>query len=143
MEPSIGAVRRAGRIAHLDQHVTLLRDDLSLLDNIRQSCPGLTENAAQAALARFAFRNRDALRLAGGLSGGERLRAGLACVMSGTEPPELLLLDEPTNHLDLASLEILETGLRSNDGSLVVVSHDEMFLRATGVERTIGLGVAR
>ena len=142
-EPSAGEVRRSGRIAYLDQHVTLLRDDLSLLDNIRQCCPGLTENAAQGALARFAFRNRDALRLAGGLSGGERLRTGLACVMSGREPPELLLLDEPTNHLDLASLEILETGLRGYDGALVIVSHDEMFLRAIGVERTISLGADR
>jgi ATPase subunit of ABC transporter with duplicated ATPase domains len=140
MEPSIGAVRRTGRIAYLDQHVTLLHNGLSLLDNIRQCCPGLTENAAQAALARFAFRNRDAVRLADSLSGGERLRAGLACVMSGTEPPELLLLDEPTNHLDLASLEILETGLRGYDGALVVVSHDETFLRGIGVERTISLG---
>ena len=142
-KPSEGNVRRGGPIAHLDQHVTLLRDDLSLLDNIRRHCPGLTENAAQAALARFAFRNRDALRLACGLSGGERLRAGLACVMSGLKPPELLLLDEPTNHLDLASVEILEAGLRGYDGALIVVSHDEMFLRAIGVERTISLGADR
>jgi ATPase subunit of ABC transporter with duplicated ATPase domains len=140
MEPSIGAVRRAGRIACLDQHVTLLHDGLSLLDNIRQCCPGLTENAARAALARFAFRKRDAVRLADSLSGGERLRAGLACVMSGIAPPELLLLDEPTNHLDLDSVETLETGLRGYDGALVVVSHDEAFLRGIGVERAISLG---
>ncbi len=102
----------------------------------------LTENAAQAALARFAFRSRDALRPASGLSGGERLRAGLACVISGSEPPELLLLDEPTNHLDLASVEVLEAGLQGYDGALIVVSHDEAFLRAIGVERRIRLGVA-
>jgi ATPase subunit of ABC transporter with duplicated ATPase domains len=102
----------------------------------------LTENAAQAALARFAFCSRDALRPAGGLSGGERLRAGLACVMSGPEPPELLLLDEPTNHIDLASMEVLEAGLQGHGGALIVVSHDEAFLRAIGLERTICLGVA-
>jgi ATPase subunit of ABC transporter with duplicated ATPase domains len=138
--PTVGRVRRAGRIAYLDQHVTLLRDDLSVLDNLRRCQPGLTGNAAQATLARFAFRNVDARRPAGGLSGGERLRTGLACAMSGPTPPELLLLDEPTNHLDLASVEVLEAGLRDYDGALVVVSHDEAFLRAIGVERTIGLG---
>lgn len=139
-EPSQGEVRRNGRIAYLDQHVALLRDDLSLLDNIRRCCPELTENAAQAALARFAFRDREALRPAGDLSGGERLRAGLACIMSGPAPPELLLLDEPTNHLDLASVEILEAGLRGYDGAMIVVSHDEPFLRGIGVGRRIGLG---
>ena len=47
-------------------------------------------------------------KIAGTLSGGERLRAGMACVFARPQPPFLLLLDEPTNHLDLASIEELE-----------------------------------
>ena len=57
----------------------------------------LTDNEARAALARFAFRNKAALQVAGMLSGGERLRAGMACVFARRLPLQLLLLDEPTN----------------------------------------------
>jgi ATPase subunit of ABC transporter with duplicated ATPase domains len=90
-------------------------------------------------LARFAFRGEAALRLASALSGGELLRAGLAATLGGTEPPQLLILDEPTNHLDIASIETVETALNVFDGALVVVSHDQAFLDAIGIERTVGL----
>jgi ATPase subunit of ABC transporter with duplicated ATPase domains len=99
----------------------------------------LSENESRAALARFAFRNTAALQIAGTLSGGERLRAGLACVFARRQPPLLLLLDEPTNHLDLASIEELEAALAGFDGALIVVSHDQTFLQAIGVQREIKL----
>ncbi|MCB2792110.1 hypothetical protein KQ881_16160, partial [Listeria monocytogenes] len=67
-------------------------------------------------------------RPAGLLSGGERLKAALACVLYADTPPALLLLDEPSHHLDLASLAALETMLNGYQGALVVVSHDRVFL---------------
>src|SRR4051812_32921165 len=99
----------------------------------------MSGNEAHAALARFAFRNRAASQIAGTLSGGERLRAGMACVFARREPPFLLLLDEPTNHLDLAAIEELETALKAFDGALIVISHDQSFLQAIGIEREIVL----
>ncbi|WP_432950941.1 ribosomal protection-like ABC-F family protein [Kribbella sp. CA-253562] len=65
-------------------------------------------------------------RLLGSLSGGEQCRLGLACILAAS--PQLLLLDEPTNHLDAAALEWLEERLRAHPGSVVVVSHDRVFL---------------
>jgi ATPase subunit of ABC transporter with duplicated ATPase domains len=140
LTPTRGNIGRlTDRIAVLDQHVGLLDPRLSILDNLRRLNPELTANEAHAALARFAFRNRAALQIAGTLSGGERLRAGLACVFARPRPPFLLLLDEPTNHLDLASIEELENALKGFDGALIAVSHDQAFLRAIGIEREIAL----
>ncbi len=103
LKPASGDVgRRTDRIAVLDQHIGLLDPGSSILDNLRRLYPELSANEAHAALARFAFRNRAALQIAGTLSGGERLRAGLGCVFASPRPPFLLLLDEPTNHLHLA-----------------------------------------
>ena len=140
VEPASGTVQRAeGRIAMLDQHAGALDPAASVLDNLRAACPALDMEGAHAACARFAFRNRDALKLAGVLSGGERLRAALACLLSGDAPPWLLLLDEPSNHLDIESLEILEQALCAFDGALLVTSHDRAFLDAIGIERTLTL----
>ncbi|CAN7407878.1 ABC-F family ATP-binding cassette domain-containing protein [Bradyrhizobium sp. LjRoot220] len=140
LKPASGEIRRlTDRIAVLDQHVGLLDPAASILDNLRRLNPELTGNEAHAALARFAFRNRAALQIAGTLSGGERLRAGMACVFARPQPPLLLLLDEPTNHLDLASIEELEHALRGFDGALIVISHDQAFLQAIGIEREIAL----
>jgi len=141
LKPASGDVgRRTDRIAVLDQHIGLLDSGLSILDNLRRLNPELSANEAHAALARFAFRNRAALQIAATLSGGERLRAGLACVFARPRPPFLLLLDEPTNHLDLASIEELENALQGFDGALIAVSHDEAFLQAIGIGREIVLG---
>jgi ATPase subunit of ABC transporter with duplicated ATPase domains len=126
----------------LDQHVALLDPAMTILANFLARHPGLGAHEGHAALARFAFRNRDAARIVATLSGGERLRAGLACVLGGPEPARLLLLDEPTNHLDLASIEVLEAALARYDGALLVVSHDRRFLEAIGVTREVELRTA-
>ncbi|HEU4959311.1 MAG TPA: ATP-binding cassette domain-containing protein [Sphingomonas sp.] len=133
------ARRRDGKLAMLDQHVALLNPQASILANFRRLNPSLDAEAAHAACARFAFRNRDALQPVGSLSGGETLRAGLACTLAGEQPPWLLLLDEPTNHLDLDSIDVLEGALREFDGALLIVSHDQRFLDAIGIERTLSL----
>ena len=138
--PSAGRIRRLdGRIARLDQHADALDPSRTLLANMQAANRELSDNDAYAALARFAFRNKSALQMAGTLSGGERLRGALACLLAAATPPQLLLLDEPTNHLDIASLEVIETALRDYDGALIVVSHDPAFVKAIGCEREISL----
>ncbi|WP_242126620.1 ABC-F family ATP-binding cassette domain-containing protein [Sphingobium sp. Sx8-8] len=137
--PTSGSVARSGPSAFLDQSVALLDRDATLIDNMRRFNPALDDNAARAALARFAFRNVGADRLTRTISGGECLRAGLACLLSAQPTPQLLMLDEPTNHLDLESIELIEQALRAYDGALLVVSHDRRFLEALGVGREIRL----
>ena len=140
LAPTSGAVKRSVPVALLDQRAALLNDDETILRNFRRLNPAASQNDAHAALARFLFRNTAAHQAAGTLSGGERLRAALACLLCAATPPQLLILDEPTNHLDLASIEAVEAALSGYDGALLVVSHDADFLETIGIERTIDLG---
>jgi ATPase subunit of ABC transporter with duplicated ATPase domains len=140
LQPTAGRLRLGvDRVACLDQRAELLDEGRSVLDNCRARNPGLSETVCRLTLARFLFRTEDVHHLAGTLSGGERLRAALACVLTAVDPPQLLVLDEPTNHLDLASLANLEQALRQYTGALLVVSHDRAFLENVGVSRTVDL----
>lgn len=139
LAPWEGVVRVAVPFALFDQRVSLLDPAQSIADNFLALNPGTTNNQCRAALARFRFRADAADRIAGTLSGGQMLRAGLACVLGAPTPPQLLILDEPGNHLDIDSLTAVETGLAAYDGALLVVSHDTAFLDAIGITRTIEL----
>ncbi|TCU25588.1 ATPase subunit of ABC transporter with duplicated ATPase domains [Rhizobium azibense] len=139
LKPRIGTVSVMTKCAMLDQQVSLLDPSASIRDNFLRMNPGADENACRAALARFMFRADAALRSVSTLSGGQLLRAGMACVLGGSEPPSLLILDEPTNHLDIDSIAAVEVGLRAYDGALLVVSHDEVFLQGIGITRRLEL----
>jgi ATPase subunit of ABC transporter with duplicated ATPase domains len=143
LSPAKGRVRRNARCTLLDQRAALLHDDETLLENFRRLNPAWSWNDAHAALAKFVFRNVAAEKLAGTLSGGERLRAALVCALLAARPPELIILDEPTNHLDLDSIAAVEAALAAYDGALLVVSHDLDFLAAIGVERELHLSLQR
>lgn len=139
LAPWSGQVRVGVPFALFDQRVSLLDPALSIADNFLRLNLGTTNNQCRAALARFRFRADAADRIVGTLSGGQMLRAGLACVLGAPQPPQLLILDEPGNHLDIESLTAVETGLAAYDGALLVVSHDTAFLEAIGIERTVEL----
>jgi ATPase subunit of ABC transporter with duplicated ATPase domains len=143
LAPWSGTVARLTDFALLDQQVSLLDPSASILDNFRRLNGDAGENACRAALARFMFRADAALQVVSRLSGGQMLRAGLACTLGGPTPPPLLILDEPTNHLDIDAIEAVEAGLRAYDGALLVVSHDAAFLEAIGITRRFELIAAR
>jgi ATPase subunit of ABC transporter with duplicated ATPase domains len=139
LQPWSGSVRVLTEFALFDQQVSLLDRSETIRDNFRRINPEANENDCRAALARFMFRADAVLQSVSTLSGGQVLRAGLACVLGGPRPPALLILDEPTNHLDIDSIEAVEAGLRAYDGALLIVSHDETFLDAVEVSRRLDL----
>lgn len=116
--------------AYLDQTLSQLDPSLSVMDHLGLQDSPLAEGALRTRLAQLQLgADRIALPL-GSLSGGERLKAALACALWRRQPAQLLLLDEPTNHLDLASSLAIETALADFPGAMLVVSHDEDFLQA-------------
>ena len=139
LEPGRGRIVRGGPIAFLDQRTAILKDGETVLANFRRLNPDDDHNACRAALAKFLFRADAALQTVATLSGGQRLRAALACVLGGRNPPQLLILDEPTNHLDLESISAVEAAVAGYDGAVLVVSHDADFLQVVGVERQVAL----
>ena len=114
--------------AYLDQAVHLLDSALPVLAQLQEA----NAVADVAALrTRLALLGLDAQRIgvpSGRLSGGERLKAALACAFYRDPPAHLLLLDEPDNHLDLDAREALRQVLLQYPGALLVVSHDAAFL---------------
>ncbi|MGW5061744.1 ribosomal protection-like ABC-F family protein [Streptomyces sp. NPDC004096] len=131
--------RNDGRIAYLSQRLDLLDLDRTVAQNFAAFAPERPEAERMNLLARFLFRGARAHLPVGVLSGGERLRATLACVLCAEPAPHLLLLDEPTNNLDLVSAGQLESALNSYRGAFMVVSHDERFLAEIGISRRLRL----
>ncbi len=140
LEPDAGTIQRAdGRVAYLSQRLDLLDPDRTVLESLTALAPSLSETRRMHLLAQFLFRGNRIHLPVGALSGGERLRATLACVLYAEPAPELLLLDEPTNNLDLVSVGQLESALNAYRGAFVVVSHDTRFLDNIRVDRTLRL----
>lgn len=144
VEPDAGSVGVAdGRVAYLSQRLDLLDDEGTVAENLAAFAPSLSITRRRHLLAQFLFRG-DAVDLpVRALSGGERLRATLACVLFAEPSPQLLLLDEPTNNLDLVSVEQLESALVAYQGAFIVVSHDAAFLDGIGVDRVLRLEAGR
>jgi len=138
--PSTGTVRTGtGRIGILDQRVSVLENSLTVLENIRRVSRPRPTHELRILLGRFLFYKDDVFKPASALSGGERMRAGLACLLGADQAPDILILDEPTNNLDLSSVDQLVSALKEFRGVLIVVSHDISFVEEVETRRVIEL----
>ncbi|WP_236757461.1 ABC-F family ATP-binding cassette domain-containing protein [Aeromicrobium sp. PE09-221] len=138
-EPAEGTCGVFVPVRYLPQDLRLLDPGMSVVDNVRRFAPEADQTTIRSQLARFLFRGRAADHPAATLSGGERWRATLACLLLADPAPQLLILDEPTNSLDLTSAHHLVEALDSYEGALLVVSHDERFLDDLALDRRVDL----
>lgn len=113
-------------IGYYDQAQGNLDESKTVIDEIWDLHPYMTQTQVRSALAVFFFKGEDVYKPVKGLSGGERARVLLLKLM--LSKANLLILDEPTNHLDIGSCEALENALLGYDGTLFVVSHDRYLI---------------
>jgi len=133
IDPLAGVCKVAADAVYLDQRLADLHPEKTVLEQIQAANRTAAEGDLRMRLAQLDLDAQKITVPSGTLSGGERLKAALACVLYADPPAQLLLLDEPSNHLDLPSAQALETMLRSYQGALVVVSHDDAFLNNLGL----------
>lgn len=139
LKPTSGEITLGvDQFAYLDQNVAILDKSKTVLENLKE-ISGTEESLARNWLARFLFSADNVFKKVEVLSGGERMKAALACILAGDTPPKLLVLDEPTNNLDLNSIEQIESALLNFQGALIVISHDKSFLKSVGIEREVTL----
>ncbi|QDK37391.1 ABC-F family ATP-binding cassette domain-containing protein [Bdellovibrio sp. NC01] len=131
---------KLGSVAYavLDQEYAILDHELSVIENVQASSTR-SEIEIRNELSRFQFTKELPLQKVKHLSGGEKLKAALAKILLANPAPQFLILDEPTNNLDLQSLDVLEKALCDFEGALLVISHDQYFLQAIGVEQVFEL----
>ena len=124
-------------VGYYDQENQNLDDNNTVLDELWNAYPNLTQTEIRNTLALFLFRGDDIEKEVAVLSGGERARLTLAKLI--LSKMNLLILDEPTNHLDIESREALENALLSFDGTIIAVSHDRYFTKRLAT-RFVDLG---
>jgi ATPase subunit of ABC transporter with duplicated ATPase domains len=135
--PDTGAVEAGHglRLGYYAQEHETLQADRTVLENLMSSSPDLSEGDARSLLGSFLFGGDTVYQSAATLSGGEKTRLALACLVVSSA--NVLLLDEPTNNLDPASRTEILAALRRYQGAIVLVTHDEGAVEALTPERLI------
>ncbi len=111
---------------YYEQTQASLHDNKTVLDEVWDVYPRMTETEVRTALGSFLFRGDDVFKLISTLSGGEKARISILKLM--LSQANFLLLDEPTNHLDISSREALENAVADYEGTVFIISHDRYFI---------------
>lgn len=138
LSPSEGEIKRADfNLIHLDQNYAQVDADCSieaLAESYnRYNHRALPEHEVKLRLNRFLFPSSAWNKNCRSLSGGEKMRLYLCCLMISNQTPDLIILDEPTNNLDITNMQILTQTIGNYRGSLLVVSHDSYFVNEIGI----------
>ncbi|MFC7494060.1 MULTISPECIES: ribosomal protection-like ABC-F family protein [unclassified Nocardioides] len=123
------------KIGYYAQEHETLDVERTVLENMQGAAPQLTDTEARSVLGSFLFSGEDAHKPAKVLSGGEKTRLALASLVVSSA--NVLLLDEPTNNLDPASREEVLAAIRSYEGAIVLVTHDEGAVFALEPDRVL------
>ncbi|MEQ7846308.1 ABC-F family ATP-binding cassette domain-containing protein [Nocardioides kribbensis] len=123
------------KLGYYAQEHETLDTSRTVLENMQSAAPQLTDTEARSVLGSFLFSGDDANKPAAVLSGGEKTRLALASLVVSSA--NVLLLDEPTNNLDPASREEVLAAIRTYEGAIILVTHDEGAVRALEPDRVL------
>ncbi|MGN7865815.1 ABC-F family ATP-binding cassette domain-containing protein [Chryseobacterium sp. 22458] len=142
LEPSAGEISRSDfQTIYIDQEYSLIGKNVTVYDFAQQfNDNALQESEVKTLLSRFLFGKETWDKNCDILSGGERLRLLLCGLSISNKAPDMIILDEPTNNLDLQNVEILTNSIRDYHGTLLVISHDEVFLEEIDIDKEMILG---
>ncbi|GAB6122371.1 ribosomal protection-like ABC-F family protein [Dysgonomonas termitidis] len=124
---------------YLDQEYSIINNDHSVYEQIRQFSTGLQEHEIKTILNRFLFSYSSWDKKCGLLSGGEKMKLALSCLMVSANTPDVFILDEPTNNIDIRNVEILTSTIRDYKGTILLVSHDQYFIGQMNIDYEIEL----
>jgi ATPase subunit of ABC transporter with duplicated ATPase domains len=139
LQPRSGTIDRAGvKAIYIDQDYSLIDNKLTVYEQAEQFNSGaLQGHEIKIRLNRFLFTKEFWDKPCKDLSGGEKMRLMLCCLTIDNKVPDMIVLDEPTNNLDIQNIEILTAAINEYKGTLIVVSHDEHFLKEVNVTNSI------
>lgn len=141
LKPKMGTVYKAdAKIIYIDQDYSLIENQQTVYNQVQKfNDSGLEEHIIKMKLNKFLFLQNDWDKSCSALSGGEKMRLLLCCLTINTQAPDIIILDEPTNNLDIQNIEILTAAINQYQGTLIVVSHDTIFLEEIKVQDFIQL----
>lgn len=141
IQPGAGKIARADFSSiYIDQDYSLIGNELTVYQQAQEYNSGaLQEHDVKIRLNRFLFGPEEWDKPCSALSGGEKMRLMLCMLTIGNQAPDIIFLDEPTNNLDMQNIRVLTEAINEYKGTVIVISHDQYFLREIGVEHTFNL----
>ena len=142
LAPACGTIYRSDNLKclYLDQEYSLIDNNATVAQQIQRfNRNSLQEHELNIRLSRFLFPESCWDKLCKTLSGGEKMRLSLCCLMVADNAPDIIIADEPTNNLDLFNMEVLTDTLYNYSGTLIIISHDSDFANQLSLTTHIDL----
>jgi ATPase subunit of ABC transporter with duplicated ATPase domains len=142
LQPRSGTIDTAGvKAIYIDQDYSLIDNTLTVYQQAQKYNSGVLQvHDIKIRLNRFLFTKEYWDKPCSALSGGEKMRLMLCSLTISNQAPDIIVLDEPTNNLDIQNIEILTAAINEYKGTLLVISHDEYFLKQINVEHSMVIG---
>ena len=141
LEPTEGTIIRADfKYIYIDQEYSIVQPHLTVFEQLEQfNLFAKPEHELKMILSRFLFPVGTWDKSCSKLSGGEKMRLAICCLMVSNSTPDLFILDEPTNNLDIQSVNIITAAIKDYNGTVLLVSHDLYFVKEIKINRVVEL----